>query len=103
MNEEKPDMETLRASPELAEYRRELARWLSGEIQEEESLEAASTALCELAHSLAVPPEQLLIALRDGRGTPDVQEGTDRIARASQARAYRYTLAVNVLLKCYFG
>jgi hypothetical protein len=102
MTDQEVHVETLRASPEMAEYRHELARWLSGDTEEEQSLEVASAALCQLAHRLAIQPEQLLITLREGRAAPEVQEGTDRAARASQARAFRYTLAVNMLLKCYF-
>jgi hypothetical protein len=96
-------LDTLHTSRELAEYRHELARWLAGEVEEEESLGVASAKLCTLAHDLSVQPEQLLIALRGGHSVPVVQEGTDRAARASQARAFRYTLAVNILLKCYYS
>jgi hypothetical protein len=48
-----------------------------------------------------VLPEQLLVVIRDGRAAPVFQEGSDRAARESQARAHRYTLAVNLLLDCY--
>jgi hypothetical protein len=95
--------QTLRAAPEFARYQQELALWLSGESDEETSLESAGTALCAVARRLAVAPEALLIALRGGQPTAHVQEGTDRGARASQARAHRHTLAVHLLMKCYFA
>ena len=93
----------LRAAPEFAKYQRELAGWMSGDSDEENSLEAAGIALCAVARELAVRPEELLIVLRGGRPAPAVQEGTDRGARISQARAHRYTLAVDQLLRCYFA
>ena len=92
----------LREAPEFARYQRELAGWMAGDSDEENALETAGAALCDLARQLAVRPEELIIALRDGRPAPAVQEGTDRGARLSQARAHRYTLAVDQLLRCYF-
>jgi hypothetical protein len=95
--------ETLRSSPEFLAYQHELALWLAGDIDEENSLAIAGAALCHVARGLDVQPEALLVALRGGRKAPEIQEGTDRIARASQARAHRYTLAVNLLMECYFA
>ena len=93
----------LRDAPEFARYERELALWLAGESHEETSLEAAGAALCVLARSMSIKPEELLIALRGGRPAPEIREGTDRGARESQARAHRYTLAINLLMESYFG
>jgi hypothetical protein len=94
-------LQTFAASPALDDYRRELALWLSGDAQEDERLVLTGAALCEIARELSVLPEQLLVVIRDGRAAPVCQEGSDRAARESQARAHRYTLAVNLLLDCY--
>ena len=92
----------LGAHPALVAYRNELALWLSGQVDDEQALEPAGTVLCEAARGLNMTPEQLLIAIRAGRPAPVFQEGSDRAARESQARAHRYTLAINLLLDCYF-
>jgi hypothetical protein len=89
-------------NPAFVAYRSELALWLSGQVDDDQALVPAGTALCDVARGLNMTPEQLLIAIRGGRPAPVFQEGSDRAARESQARAHRYTLAINLLLDCYF-
>lgn len=93
---------TLTAHPAFHAYRRELALWLSGDVDDDQALVPVGSALCEVARSLSMTPEQLLVTIRDGRPAPVGRDGTDRAARESQARAHRYTLAVNLLLDCFF-
>lgn len=92
----------LTSSPAFATYKNELALWLAGAVEDEEGLVPAGAALCVVARDLKIQPESLLVAIRGGRPAPVFQEGSDREARESQARAHRYTLAVNLLLECYF-
>jgi hypothetical protein len=92
----------LEKTPAFITYRSELALWLSGQVDDDQALVPAGTALCEVARGLEMNAEQLLIAIRGGRPAPVFQEGSDRAARESQARAHRYTLAVNLLLDCYY-
>ncbi len=92
---------TLMTHLAFARYQQELALWLTGDADDDNALEDAGRALCRVAHELAVQPDQLLRVLRGGRTVPAVQEGSDRAARESQARAHRHTLAMNQLLQSY--
>ncbi len=90
-------------SREFSTYQEALARWLSRDVDDDSALTTASMALCELARERGVLPEQLVVEVRNGGRPPITSEGTDRVARQSQERAHRYTLAVGALLTCYFS
>ena len=92
----------LRDHPELAVYREALARWLGNEESDDASLRAAGAALCDLGRTHQLTAEQLLIVVR-GEQRPFVPiEGTHREARLSQERAQRATIALRILLECYY-
>jgi hypothetical protein len=90
------------ATPEFARYQSELAIWLHGDAGNEDALVTTGAALCQRARLLGIRSEQLVILVRNGRRSPAVIEGTDRLARASQERTHRDTIAMSLLLTHYF-
>ena len=88
--------------PEFVEYRLVLARWFAGASIEVDALERASVQLCRYAHSVSLPAEQLVVALREARPLRSALNGTDPVQRASLGHTHEYTLALDILLRCFF-
>ncbi len=88
--------------PEFVEYRLVLARWFAGASIDEAALEHASVQLCRYAHASGLQAEHLVVALREARPLLSALDGTDPVQRASQEHTHKYTLALDVLLRCFF-
>ncbi len=94
----------LHGCPELALYQAAHEDWVSGHAIHKDALRLAGGALCIVAHAQGIPPEQLLIATRDGRHEPFLFEGeTNPVALRLHARELRRQTAVSMLLECYFA
>ena len=100
--ERPPKVDAFFHSPELAQYRRELALWVAHESPDEDALWHASVAACEAARHAGVPPEQLLVAVRTPAPHGLGFLATDARSRQEQEREHRRIRGINLLLRaCY--
>lgn len=98
-----PRLDAFLRSPELARYRHQLALWVTRDSVDEGALWRASVALCQAAREAAVPPEELVVALRTSDSARALLFATDSRSRLEQEREHRRIRGINLLLQACFG